>query len=60
MENPMDRGAWQATVYEVAKGSADTTQQLNNTDQCIHTRMHPKANPSERISGKLIQAKELC
>ena len=29
LENPMDRGAWQATVYKVTKES-DTTQQLNN------------------------------
>ena len=56
----MNRGAWQATVHEVAKEPADTIQQLNNIDQCTHMRMHPKANPSERISGKLIQAKQLC
>ena len=29
LENPMDRGAWQATVHEVAKELA-MTQQLNN------------------------------
>ena len=27
--NPMDRGAWQATVHGVAK-ELDTTEQLNN------------------------------
>ena len=27
--NPMDRGAWQATVHEVTK-EVDTTKQLNN------------------------------
>ena len=27
----MDRGAWQATVHEVAKES-DTTEQLNNNN----------------------------
>ena len=29
LENPMDRGAWQATVHEVTKES-DMTSQLNN------------------------------
>ena len=29
LENPMDRGAWQATVHGVTKES-DTTEQLNN------------------------------
>ena len=29
LENPMDRGAWCATVHEVAKES-DMTQRLNN------------------------------
>ena len=28
--NPMDRGAWQATIHGVAK-ELDTTEQLNNT-----------------------------
>ena len=30
LENPMDRGAWWATVPVVAKES-DTTEQLNNS-----------------------------
>ena len=30
LENPMDRGAWRATVHGVAKES-DMTEQLNNT-----------------------------
>ena len=34
MENPIDRGAWQATVHGVAKES-DTTQQLNNNNNHI-------------------------
>jgi len=29
--NPIDRGAWQATVHEAAKES-DMTQQLNNSN----------------------------
>ena len=29
LENPMDRGAWQATVHEIAKES-DTTERINN------------------------------
>ena len=29
LENPMDKGAWQATVHGVTKQS-DTTEQLNN------------------------------
>ena len=31
LRNPMDRGAWQATVHGVAKES-DMTQQLNNNN----------------------------
>ena len=30
-ENPMDRGAWQATVHGVAK-ELDTTELLNNSN----------------------------
>ena len=33
--NPMDRGAWQATVHGVAK-ELDTTGQLNNNNSCLH------------------------
>ena len=29
LENPMDRGAWQATIHRVAKES-DTTEQVKN------------------------------
>ena len=35
LENPMDKGAWRATVHEVAKES-DTTEQLNNN----HSRLN--------------------
>ena len=31
LENPMDRGAWEATVHGVAKES-DTTDRLNNNN----------------------------
>ena len=34
LENPMDRGAWQATVYGVTE--SDTTEATQHT----HTRMH--------------------
>ena len=37
LENPMDRGAWQAAVHGVAK-ELDTTQQLNNNN--IHIQIH--------------------
>ena len=37
LENPMDRGAWQATVHGVAKQS-DMTQQLNNNND----KLYPK------------------
>ena len=30
LENPMDRGAWWATVHEIAK-EANTTEQLTST-----------------------------
>ena len=33
LENPMDRGAWRATVHGVAKES-DTTEQLTHTAVC--------------------------
>jgi len=36
LENPMDRGAWQATVHRVAKESY-TTQQLNNSSNELRT-----------------------
>ena len=32
LENPMDRGAWWATVHGVVK-ELDTTEQLNNNSQ---------------------------
>ena len=32
LENPMDRGAWWATVYRVAK-ELDTTQGLNDSNK---------------------------
>ena len=35
LRNPMDRGAWWATVLGVAKKS-DTTDQLNNNNSTIH------------------------
>ena len=38
--NPMDRGAWQATIHGVAKES-DTTEQLNNKD-CMLMDIHRK------------------
>ena len=31
LENPMDRGAWRATVHQGPK-ELDTTEQLNNND----------------------------
>ena len=34
LRNPMDRGAWQATIYGVSKES-DMTRQLNNNIQAI-------------------------
>ena len=37
LENPMDRGVWQATVHGVAKGSG-TTQQLDNKIDCNNQR----------------------
>ena len=35
--NPMDRGAWQPTVYGVAKES-DMTKWLNNNSKTLHTK----------------------
>ena len=39
--NPVDRGAWQATVCGVAKES-DTTEQLNNTKDWLRISCHLK------------------
>ena len=36
LENPMDRGAWWATVHRVAKES-DTTWRLNNNNNLCFT-----------------------
>ena len=36
--NPMDRGAWQATVHGVTKES-DTTEQLNNNNNSNKNRI---------------------
>ena len=60
LRNPMDRGAWQATVHGVAKES-DTTEQQNNNDlgsstkTCLlfnswwppSTILHPALSPSK-------------
>ena len=35
--NPMDRGAWRATVHEVAK-EQDTTEWLNNNNVKAYTK----------------------
>ena len=34
LENPMERGAWWATVHRVEKES-DTSEQLNNKDERV-------------------------
>ena len=38
LENPMDRGAWRATVHGVAKGWT-RLEQLNNSDEFYHFKM---------------------
>ena len=50
LENPMDRGAWQATVYEVAK-SQTRLKQLS-THACTglaHDRVHIQAYSQVRV-----------
>ena len=37
--NPMDRGAWRATVHGVTKES-DTMKQLNNNSRVTHCHFH--------------------
>ena len=39
LENPMDRGTWQAAVYRVAEES-DTTWQLNNKKNYVYVETH--------------------
>ena len=41
LENPMDRGTWQATVHGVAK-ELDTTEQLSNNNSCLHNSEYTK------------------
>ena len=51
--NPMDKGAWQATVYGVTKES-DTTEPLNNNNNFLYrARLIPSllASPSPSPQG---------
>ena len=45
LENPMDRGTWEATVYGVAK-ILDTTKRLST-----HARTHTHTNNSNSGAG---------
>ena len=56
LENPMDRGAWQATVHEGVTKKSNMTQWLNNNNRCMislqavdvtscHFPPHPSAQP---------------
>ena len=40
LENPMDRGAWQATYSSWGHKESDTTEGLTHTDTHIHTHTH--------------------
>ena len=40
--NPMERGAWQATVHGIAK-ELDTTERLNNTESTATPLLFEKA-----------------
>ena len=47
LENPMDRGAWWATVHGVTK-ELDTTQQLNDNNTLEKEGfLSPEKNPQE-------------
>ena len=44
--NPMDRGAWQATVHGVTK-ELDMTWQLNNSKEKLITLVTPKVTKNK-------------
>ena len=46
LENPLDRGAWRASVHEVAKQS-DMTEPLTHTHTHTHTLSHTHTHSSE-------------
>ena len=54
LENPMDRGAWGATVHGVTK-ELDTTRQLNNNNGAL---THHACDTSLSYTNKLNQSSQ--
>ena len=54
LENPMDRGAWQATVHEIAKES-DTTEGINNNHNIYASYPESSFSPG-LFSSRAIQS----
>ena len=51
MENPMDRGAWQATVHGIAK-ELDTAKRLNNHNIIPIRKLRPRIVNTDFLAQK--------
>ena len=59
LENPMDRGGWQATVHGVAKES-DRTERLNNNGKAMQCAVHSLVLSEESEHTSAFRTSHLC